>query len=131
MCYPGDTYRLNSDVILYAWESLLFGRGTFAEKSRVFLLLCRQLNLPVVMLAIDRSDRGAAPSVWLPALLLGDELYLFDMRLGVPVPGPDGRGVATLSQVLSDPHVLGAAGAVSRLSVSGEDRRSAERRGVD
>ncbi len=57
--HPGDTHRFNSDVILYAWECLLFGRGTSAEKSRVFLLLCRQLNLPVVMLAIDRS--GQAP----------------------------------------------------------------------
>ena len=103
---PGDTHRLNSDVILYSWESLQFGRGTVAEKSRVFLLLCRQLSLPAVMLAVDRSDRGEPPTAWLPALLLGDQLYLFDMRLGTPVPAPDGRGVASLAQVLEHPQCL-------------------------
>jgi tetratricopeptide (TPR) repeat protein len=106
--HPGDTHRLNSDVILYAWESLLFGRGTFLEKSRVFLLMCRQLNLPVVMLAIDREDLDQPPQPWLPALLLDDQLYLFDTRLGLPVPNPDGRGVATLAQVIDSPESLEA-----------------------
>jgi hypothetical protein len=103
----GERGRLNSDVLLFAWESLLFGRGTLNEKSRVFLLLCRQAGLPVVVLAIEpATESGDEPTTWLPAVLLGDQLYLFDMRLGVPVPGPDGRGVATLAQVLDSPELL-------------------------
>jgi hypothetical protein len=116
---PGDTHRLNSDVILQSWESLLFGRGTLAEKSRVFVLLCRQLGMPAVMLAIDRSTAGERPTIWLPALLLDKQLYLFEMRLGIPVPGPDNRGVATLEQVIGDPKLLerlGLAGDVDLLN---------------
>jgi hypothetical protein len=61
------------------------------------------------------SPPGAqAPSVpaagagreWIPALLLGNELYLFEHRLGTPVPGPGGQGVATLAQARADPAVL-------------------------
>ena len=98
--------RLNSNVILYAWENLMMGRGTMAEKSRVFLLLARQLGLPVVILAIDRPDDDEPARPWLPALLHQGELYLFDMRLGIPVPGPVERGIACLSEVLADPTLL-------------------------
>jgi hypothetical protein len=34
------------------------------------------------------------------------ELYLFDPRMGLPIPGPDGKGIATLSQVRADSKVL-------------------------
>jgi tetratricopeptide (TPR) repeat protein len=32
----------------------------------------------------------------------GSQLYLFDAQLGLPIPGPDGRHVATLAQVAQD-----------------------------
>jgi hypothetical protein len=32
--------------------------------------------------------------------------YLYDARIGLPVPGPEGRGVATLEQAATDPAVL-------------------------
>jgi hypothetical protein len=42
----------------------------------------------------------------LPALLVDDQLYLFDARLGLPIPGPGGEGVATLEQVRNDESLL-------------------------
>ena len=110
------------------WQVLLYGRGTAEQRAWVFALLCRQLGLDVVMLAIpnaaphddDSSDRqasageasnggasiAAGATFWLPALLENDELFLFDTRLGLPVPGPGGQGVATLDQVRQDDALL-------------------------
>ena len=58
---------------------------------------------------------AAAPSVpmsaetarsGLPALVVENQLYLFDTRLGLPIPGPGGTGVATLQQVREDDSLL-------------------------
>lgn len=102
----GDTHRMDSDLLLYAWEALMMGRGTLEEKSRVFVLLARQIGLPVVMLAMFDPSTEAAPRPWLPALYLDNQLYLFDMRWGVPIPGPEGKGIARLEQVMADPGLL-------------------------
>jgi hypothetical protein len=114
--------RFGSDLILQAWESLLFGRGTSEEKSRVLILLARQLGINVVMLGTADSD-SSAPRPWLPAVLLGDQLYLLDMQLGLAVRGADGRSVATLNQVIDDPQLLsrmtGSPDAEYRVSESG------------
>jgi tetratricopeptide (TPR) repeat protein len=39
-------------------------------------------------------------------MLIGDQAYLFDTRIGLPIPGPDGAGVATLEQAATIPLVL-------------------------
>jgi hypothetical protein len=43
---------------------------------------------------------------WLAALVLDKDVYLFDTRLGLPIPGPNGEGVATLAQVRQDESLL-------------------------
>jgi hypothetical protein len=98
---------------------LAFGRGTAQQRAWVFALLCRQLGLDVVMLAIPtapaetNADSTAAAQTtsddfqfWLPALVDNGQMYLFDTRLGLPVPGPNGEGVATLQQVQADDALL-------------------------
>ena len=102
---PGSTTRFNCDVLLYPWEAILLGRGTVAERSLVFIMLARQLNLPVVMLGVQTEDPATVRD-WLPALLSGGQLYLFDMRLGTPVPGLGGNHVATLSELQANPQLL-------------------------
>jgi tetratricopeptide (TPR) repeat protein len=90
------------------WHILLYGRGTAAQRAWVFALLCRQQGLNVVMLGIpdpDSADEKAATAggmYWLPALFSKGQLYLFDARLGLPIAGPNGKGVATLEQALKD-----------------------------
>jgi tetratricopeptide (TPR) repeat protein len=42
----------------------------------------------------------------LPAVILDGQLHLFDPRLGLPLRGPDGHGVATLEQLQQDDRLL-------------------------
>jgi hypothetical protein len=88
----------------WPYETLLLGRGTALERAWVFTLLARQQGLDVVMLAL--AEPSGAPRPWLPALVLGDDLYLFDTRLGLPIPGPTEGKPATLAQVAADPDLL-------------------------
>lgn len=84
---------------------LLLGHAQAAERAWVFSLLARQQGLDVVLLGLsDDPSRAAQP--WVAALLSEGQLYLFDCRLGLPIPGPDGKGVATLAQVVEDDKLL-------------------------
>jgi len=87
------------------FETLLIGRGEAIERAWAFILLARQQGLDVVLLGFQGAE-GQTPRIWLPALLTGGELYLFDCRLGLPIPGPGGQGVATLAQVVADEQLL-------------------------
>lgn len=88
------------------WQTLLLGRGTAAERAWIFMLLARQQQLDVVMLAYPDADAEGALRQWTPALVLDNQLYLFEPALGFAIPGPGGKGVATLSQVLEDDSLL-------------------------
>jgi hypothetical protein len=100
------------------WRTLVEGRGTAEERAWVFALLCRQQGLDVVILELPTTTTEAGADTdgktppasetkfWLPALVSKDQLYLFDTRLGLPVPGPNGGGVATLAQVQQDDALL-------------------------
>lgn len=95
---PGPGYQY------YPWHVLQYGHGDMLQRARVFILLCRQLGIDAVMLGID--TKSGRPTPWLPAVLLADQLYLFDTQLGIPIPTSDGQGVATLAQVIADPKIL-------------------------
>lgn len=106
------------------WEILLYGQGDAEDRAWVFINLCRQAGLTAVELALDTDTQDDATSdisgrspesapapagrlrPWLPAVWLDADFYLFDTRLGLPLPGPDGMGVATLAQVMSDASLL-------------------------
>ncbi len=77
------------------------GWGDAVQRSLVFLALLDQLDIPGCMMVVPDGD-GKRP--WLPGALVGGDLLLFDARLGVPLPGPD--GVATLLQVRARPELL-------------------------
>ncbi len=87
------------------WQTLLFGRGHPLNRVWTFMLLARQQGMEVVLLAFP-GKKGQPPRPWIPALYLDGELYLFDHMLGLPIPGPDGQGVATLTQAVENPQVL-------------------------
>jgi hypothetical protein len=87
------------------WQILLYGRGSAAQRAWVFALLCRQQGLNVVMLGVP-GGAAASPTYWLPALFTKGQFHLFDPALGLPIQGPQGKGVATLEQVLKDDALL-------------------------
>ncbi len=91
--------------------------GTWAERSWAFLALCRQVGLEGGLLTVVPPAPGVGvlkPGEALPnrvttfacGILIDGEVYLFDAQLGLPIPGPGGRGVATFAQALEDPAVL-------------------------
>src|SRR5262245_26960564 len=105
------------------WESLLWGRGPVATRAWIFIELCRQQGLDAAILGYrDPNDPGnkvqSRYQFWIPAVVVsqGDsepELYLFEHKWGIPIPGPGGKGVATLTQAAASPQILtqlGAAG---------------------
>ena len=112
-----DGTRLEA-VIQRPWETLLLGRGSAADRAHVFILLARQQGISAAALAMgDPSD--ASKQQVLPGLvgvLHKGQLYLFDLKLGLPIPGPHGirrtpegqLGVqpATLAQVAADDSLL-------------------------
>ncbi len=113
-------------------------RGAWTERGWLFLVLCRQLNLDagLVVYSHPRFVQGPLPRspdlgadtlntylgnalnrlparFWACAVLIDGKAYLFDPRIGLPIPSADGKGVATLEQAMTDPNVLG------RLDISG------------
>ena len=87
-------------------ETLLFGRGTAAERTWVFILLARQLGIDAAVLGIEegpaakgegpKAEREGsqqnrpAPRLWCIGVLTEGNVYLFDPTLGLPIPAPNG-----------------------------------------
>lgn len=88
-------------------EILLAGRASAPQRAWVFLELVRHAGLDGVMLATGDAEAGSLRP-WIPAVLCGEEAYLFDPGYGLPVPGPEGKGVATARQAAGDPTILAA-----------------------
>jgi tetratricopeptide (TPR) repeat protein len=124
-------------VIARPYDVLLRGmatesEGLWAERSWVFMVLCRQLGVDVGLLTYTKGNVVEPPTPssalgalsgssllssnpasgrvipWICVALIDDQAYLFDARVGLPVPGPDGREVATLEEVMSDGSLLEA-----------------------
>ena len=91
-------------------QTLFRGTGDALQRSGTFLGLCRQADLPACLLALAPSGDGASPSSqprpWAAGVLIGNEVYLFDCALGIPIVGPGQAGIATLAQARRDATVL-------------------------
>lgn len=84
------------------FQTLQYGQGDAWERGRLFLQLCRQAGIPAVMLGIIHENELGGPQAWAAAVLVSDEFYLFDPQLGLPIPGPERKGIATLTQFIAD-----------------------------
>ncbi len=117
----GPPFARPYDVLLRGMATEAEGTA-WAERAWLFMALCRQIDIDTGLIAYTKgntvdailSEKALATSrlsqkprvVWLCATLIGDQVYLFDTRLGLEVPGPGGQGVATLEQALADPSIL-------------------------
>lgn len=88
------------------FETLYFGRGTPLSRAWVFMLLARQRGLETVLLAIPDANNPDSPRPWAVGLVSGENIYLFDYTYGLPIPGPGGKGIATLAQAVADDAIL-------------------------
>jgi hypothetical protein len=73
------------------------GWGTARERDLVFLALLDQLGIDGCMVGLPAGPGQLQD--WVPGALIDQDIYLFDSRLGLPLPGPQGEGIATLDQV--------------------------------
>lgn len=85
-------------------EILLSGRASPAQRGWIFLELLRHAGLDGVMLATGNPERGVR--AWIPAVISNGEAWLFEPTYGMPIPGPEGVGIATARQAASDPSIL-------------------------
>ena len=112
--------------------------GYWAERSWVFMSLCRQIGLDSGLIAYKKGNRVESPArkvgfnpdpiakllgvqasnmqpiIWICGVLIDGKIYLFDARVGMPIPGPGGKGIATLDQAMDDPEIL------ERMNLPGE-----------
>jgi hypothetical protein len=104
------------------------GAGGPRERALVFLTLLRQADIDGCLIAYPGKD---GPVHRLVGVLLGDKgkesIYLFDPRLGLPLPGPGG-GVATLAELRKQPELLKQLdlAAPYRYDITPEQARKAE-----
>lgn len=89
----------------FPWQTLVYGRGDYVERAKLFLLMGQQVGLDVVMLAVPNEEGVKTP--WLPALVVGNgKVYLFDPYLGIAFPGESNGSVATLDEVRKSEKLL-------------------------
>jgi hypothetical protein len=82
------------------------GRGTTQERAYIFQALLRQMGLANCLFV--RSEQPSGPrQIWAVGVL-GESgaVLMFDPQRGRPLPGPDGRGVATLAQLRANPDLV-------------------------
>lgn len=85
------------------WQALANGRGTATQRAWVFALLCRQAGFDAAVLTAATGE----DSEWMAVgVVVEGEVYLFDLELGLPLPGPNGEGIATLTQIQDDDAIL-------------------------
>ncbi|MCC9657803.1 hypothetical protein [Rhodopirellula halodulae] len=94
------------------FQSIWRGRGDALQRANVFTALCQQAGVSAAVLATQSEDDGSL-NPWAVGVLAGDEIYLFETELGLPIPGPDQVGIATLSEARKEPTVM------RRLDVAG------------
>jgi hypothetical protein len=95
---PGSRWFLPGEI-------LLSGRASPAQRAWIFLELLRHAGIDGVMLATGSADGGSLRA-WVPAVIAGGEAWLFEPTFGMPIPGPDGTGVASARQAAEDPAIL-------------------------
>lgn len=105
MRFEGPGYRQ------LPFQTLYRGRGDALQRASVFGELCLQAGITTALLAKQTDDGQWIP--WCIGVLVDDEVYLFEPNLGLPIPGPDQIGIATLTQARKDPSVM------RRLNVAG------------
>jgi hypothetical protein len=88
----------------YPWQVLTYGRGDYVERAKVIMLALRHLDLDSVMLATRSDDGQSRP--WAVGVPIGGEYYLFDTKMGLPIPGKTTGSIATLSEIRKDPQLI-------------------------
>ncbi len=86
----------------YPWQSLLYGRADYVERAKLFMVALRHLGIDSVMF----QPRGDGAKPWAVGVAIGDNYYLFDTKMALPIPGKKVGTIATLAELRSDDELL-------------------------
>lgn len=116
---PDSPYLPISDTALgytqTPWQTTMSARGDALARARVFSQLAFQEGIPVAWIALSGGSNERY-KLWALAIPVGTDLYLLEPRLGIPLPGRDQRGVATLAEAISDASILRRASLVDQFA---------------
>lgn len=101
--------------------------GSTLERAALFTRALGLLGIESCVVAVPYSKQDQGLRYWVVGALIDGRIYLFDTRMGMPVPGPGGKGIATLAQARSDPKILSALSSKEfPYDVNAEDLKRAE-----
>lgn len=80
------------------WRTLLIGHGDSIERGRVFIHLARQAGIDAFALGVPDKEAPGATNIWAFGVYVGQQVYLFDAELGLPIPDVSGKGILTLAE---------------------------------
>ena len=84
----------------FPWQTMLSSRGDYVDRAKMFMTMAEQRGINTVMLV----PADAKP--WAVGAQIGDELFLFDTKLAMPIPGAKPGTIATLANVIENPDLL-------------------------
>ncbi len=87
----------------HPWQTLVLSRGDYVDRAKVFLMLARESGLTAAMLTT-----GAEETPWAVGVVIDDQYYLFDTKLGLPIANNTLGQIATLQQIQDNPKLLSA-----------------------
>lgn len=87
------------------WQAVLFSRGDFAERGRVFSALALQRGIQTAWVGIE-GEPGTPTKLWSLAVWVGKQCYLLEPKLGLPILDPDSLELATLDRVANEERIL-------------------------
>ncbi len=83
------------------------GWGSSLERASLFSAVATLLGVDSCMIAVPYGGQEQRDvRYWIPGALVEGQIYLFDTRMGMPIPGPNGQGIATLAQARSQPGII-------------------------
>ncbi|MFO1065339.1 MAG: hypothetical protein U0892_15850 [Pirellulales bacterium] len=83
----------------------VLARGDFIERGRVFTTLAKQRGIRVCWIGLRPAD-SPTTKIWAVGVLVGDECYVFDPKLSLPILNPDTLILASLKEIQKDPRIL-------------------------
>jgi hypothetical protein len=105
----------------FPWQTLLYSRGDYVDRAKVLMLGLQSLEIDSVMLGVT-NDGDESPLPWVVAVPIGDEYYLFDTKLALPIPGERLGTFATLSEVRANGKLLDGLDLSTEESLSDETK---------
>jgi hypothetical protein len=101
--------REQDAVLLPPRFVLTRGWGSSLERASLFSAVATLLGVDSCIVAVPYGGQDQQGTrYWIPGALLDGQIYLFDTRMGLPLPGPGGKGIASLAQARSKPDLLAA-----------------------